>query len=172
LRSRAIRNRLTAEGSRAVRSVSENCLDPRYAAIVLDRRPKLLVDRPHRRAGRRFAVPDARQTEEIARKLGAARVQDEGPSHSEDSAEKASLEHDVVPWGGLTGFGRRRRRRVRARPVVPSEHEGRKVDFVGKLEEALQSGCPGIERRRPGLDVRDVFETARERLEQLRLLSR
>jgi CPA2 family monovalent cation:H+ antiporter-2 len=40
-----------------------------------------------------------------------------------------------------------------------------------KLDEALQCGRPRIERCRPGLYVRDVFETTRQRLHQLLLLS-
>jgi hypothetical protein len=122
-----------------------------------------LVDRSDLRGSRGFAVSDGRKTEEIARKLGAARVEDEGSSHSEGSAEKAGLENDVVPRGSLTGLGGRGfRRRARARPVIPSEHQSGKIHFVGEFEEALQSGRPRIEGCRPRLDVRDVLQTACE----------
>src|SRR5207244_4429692 len=36
----------------------------------------------------------------------------------------------------------------------------------------VEGGPPGVERRRPRLDVGDVLETARDRLDQLRLLAR
>ena len=52
-----------------------------------------------------------------------------------------------------------------------SEHERGEVDFMRKLDEALQCGGPRIEGCRPGIDVRDVFETTRQRLQQLLLLS-
>ena len=40
-----------------------------------------------------------------------------------------------------------------------------------ELEEALQCGGPWIEGCRPWLYVRDIFETAGQRLQQLLLLS-
>ena len=52
---------------------------------------------------RRFAVPYAREAEEIARKLRAARMEDEGSAHSEDSTEKAGFEDDIVSRRSLTG---------------------------------------------------------------------
>ena len=42
---------------------------------------------------------------------------------------------------------------------------------MGKLEETLQRGGPWIEGCRPRVYVRDVFETAGQCLQQLRLLS-
>jgi hypothetical protein len=51
------------------------------------------------------------------------------------------------------------------------EHERREIDLTRELQEPLQCGGPGIEGRRPRFDMRDLFETARERLQQLRLLS-
>ena len=98
-------------------------------------------------------------------------MEDEGSAHSEDSAEKAGFEDDIVSRRSLTGLGRRDAGGLCARPVVLSEHERGEVDFVRKLEEALQRGGPGIEGCRPGLHVRDVFETACQRLQQLLLLS-
>src|SRR5687767_5794070 len=41
-----------------------------------------------------------------------------------------------------------------------------------QLDQAVQRGGPGIEGCRPGIHVRHVLETARQRLEQLRLLAR
>ena len=122
--------------------------------------------------GRRFAVPYAREAEEIARKLRAARMEDEGSAHAEDSAEKAGLEDDIVSRRSLTGSRGGGCGRAVGRPVVLSEHERGEVDFMRKLEEAFQRGGPRIEGCRPGFDVRDVFETARQRLQQLLLLSR
>jgi len=98
-------------------------------------------------------------------------VQNENSAHSEDSAEKARLEDDIISRGCLTGRGRRRFGRGVRRPVVLSEHECREIDFARQIEEAFQRGGPGIEGCRPGFDVRDVFKAARQCLQQLRLLS-
>ena len=87
-------------------------------------------------------------------------MQDEGSAHSEDAAEKPRLEDDVVARRCLTRRRLRRCRRAVRRPVVLSEHECREVHFTCQLEETLEGGGPGIERRRPGLYVRDGFETA------------
>ena len=99
-------------------------------------------------------------------------MEDEGSAHSEDSTEEAGFEDDVVSRRSLTGFRGSGCGRAGGRPVVPGEHERGEVDFMRELEEAVQRGGPGIEGRRPGLDVRDVFETAGQRLQQLLLLSR
>jgi len=40
-----------------------------------------------------------------------------------------------------------------------------------KLDEAVQRGGPRMEGCRPGIYVRDGFETACQRLQELRLLS-
>ena len=98
-------------------------------------------------------------------------MEDEGSAHSEDATEKTGFEDDIVSRRSLTGSRGRGCGRADCRPVVPSEHERGEVDFMRKLEEALQCGGPGIERCRPGLYVRDVFETTRQRLQQLLLLS-
>jgi hypothetical protein len=71
----------------------------------------------------------------------------------------------------LTGVGRGQCLRALSRPVVLSEHERREVDFACQFKEALQCGRPRIEGCHPGLDVRDVLQTARECLKQLGLLS-
>jgi hypothetical protein len=42
---------------------------------------------------------------------------------------------------------------------------------MGELEEAFQCGCPRIEGSGPRFNVRDIFKTARERLQQFLLLS-
>ena len=145
-----------------MRSVREYCHHrPSMRATrpkSLDRLPKLLVDRSHLRRGRRFAVSYAREAEEIAWKLSAVRMEDKGSAHSEGSAEKAGFEDDVVSRRSLGGFGRRRCRWTRARPVVPSEHKSSEVDFMSKFEEPLQCGCPGIEGCRPGFYVRACLQ--------------
>jgi hypothetical protein len=51
------------------------------------------------------------------------------------------------------------------RPVVPREYERREVDFMRKLDQAPERGRPGIERCRPGIDVRDVLESACQRFQ-------
>jgi len=43
---------------------------------------------------------------------------------------------------------------------------------VGELDEPVERGTPWVERGQPGLDVGDVLESARYRLEQLGLLAR
>jgi hypothetical protein len=98
-------------------------------------------------------------------------VQDEGSAHSENSAEKSRFEDDIVSRGSLTGT-RGGCGRAGCRPVILCEYERGEVDFMRKLDEALQCGRPRIERCRPGIHVRDVTETACERLQQLLLLSR
>src|SRR5262245_38842932 len=86
-RSRAIRSRLTAEGSFGPRSVREklppHTLDADEAALVLDRLAKLLVDDSHLRSGRRFVVPDTSKAEEIARKFRLLGMEYEGSVHFE-----------------------------------------------------------------------------------------
>src|SRR5262245_31789476 len=133
------------------------------AARILDRLAKFLVDHSHLRSGRRFAVPYAGEAEEIAWKLRAARMQDKGSAHSEGSAEKTGFEDHIISRRSLSGLGRRRCGRTGARPVVPSEHKSGEVDFLSKLEQAFQCGCPRIEGCRPGFHVRDILKTARQR---------
>jgi hypothetical protein len=115
-------------------------LDASDSALVLDRLPKLLVDYSYLGRGRRFAVPYAREAEEIARKLRAARMEDEGSAHSEGSTEKAGFEDDIVSRRSLTGCRGRGCGRAGGRPVVPSERERREVNFMRELKEAAQSG--------------------------------
>ena len=98
-------------------------------------------------------------------------MDDEGSAHSEGSTEQAGFEDDIVSRRSLTGSRGRRCGRAGGRPVVPSKHERGEVDFMHKLEEAFQCGGPRIEGCRPGIYVRDVFETACQRLQQLLLLS-
>src|SRR5215471_3114033 len=97
-------------------------LDAGDAARILDRLAKLLVDYPHLRSSRRFAIPYAGEAKEIAWKLRAARMEDKGSAHSEDSAEKTSFEDHIVSRRSLSGLWRRRCRRACTGPVVPSEH--------------------------------------------------
>src|SRR6266550_4011479 len=46
------------------------------------------------------------------------------------------------------------------------------ADLLGELDEPVEGGPPRVERGHPGLDVGDVLEPARDRLEQFRLLAR
>src|SRR3990172_6143629 len=91
------------------------------AALALDRLPKLLVDDFYLGRGRSFAVAYAGKPEEIARKLRAARMEDEGSVHSEGSTEKASFEDDIVSRRSLTGSRGWGCGRVGRRPVVTGE---------------------------------------------------
>ena len=122
-------------------------------------------------SGRRVGVTYAREPEEIARQLGAARMEDEGSAHSENSTEKTGFEDDIVPRRSLTGSRSIGCGRAGGRPVVLGEHEHREVDFVRELDEALQGRGPGIERGRPRFHVRDVLEAACQRAQQLLLFS-
>src|SRR5215467_4125861 len=146
-------------------------LNAAQAAFVLDRLPQLLVDGLELTGRSRIVVKYARETKEVAWKLRATGVQDEGAAHSEDTAEEPSFEDYVVSRRRLTGFrGIGWRWAVRG-PVILTEYESRKVDFARKLEEPLQCGDPGIERRRPGLYPRDVSEPTSQPLQDLVLLS-
>jgi hypothetical protein len=49
------------------------------------------------------------------------------------------------------------------------EHERREIDLTRELHEPLKCSGPRIEGSRPRFYVRDVLETARERLHELRL---
>src|SRR5688572_1647651 len=98
-------------------------------------------------------------------------MEDERPAHSEGCTEETGLEDDVVSRRRLAGSLRIGCGRTDGCPVVAREHERREVDFTRQLQEPLQCGGPGIEGRRPRFYVRDVFETACERLQQLCLLS-
>ena len=98
-------------------------------------------------------------------------MEDEGSAHSEDSTEKAGFEDDIVPGRSLTGVRGRGFGQAGCRPVVLSEYERREIDFMRKLEEAGQCGSPWIEGCRPGIYVRDVLETACQRLHKLLLHS-
>ena len=138
---------------------------------ALDRVPKLLIDDCYIGSGQRFVVAHAGEAEEIAWKLRAVRLEDEGAAHSEHSTEKPRFEDDIVSWRSLAGFGNGRWRKARARPVVPSKHESRKVHLMGELEEAFQCGSPRIEGCCPRFNVCDIFKTACQRLQQFLLLS-
>jgi hypothetical protein len=98
-------------------------------------------------------------------------MKDEGSAHSKDATEKTGFEDDIVSRRSLTGSRGSGCGLAGRGPVVHSECERGEVDFMRKLDEALQCGRPRIERCRPGLYVGDVFETTRQRLEQLLLLS-
>ncbi len=108
-RSRAIRRRLTADGSRWLRSVRENC---HHRPSMRARRPSFSIAFRSfwlmaRTCAAAVAVPvaDAREAEEIGRQLRALGVEDEGPAHPENAAEETGLEDDVVPRRSLTGAG-------------------------------------------------------------------
>src|SRR5207245_2824060 len=132
------------------------------AALVLDRFPKLLIDDSHLGSGRRLPVPYAREAKEIAGKLCATRMEDEGSAHSEDDRTNRPRRPRCLAEkrGQIRGIGCGW---AVGRPVV--------IDLMHELDEPLQCGGPRIERGGPGFYVRDVFETARQRLQQLRLLS-
>jgi hypothetical protein len=94
-------------------------------------------------------------------------VEDERAPDAERTAEQPGLEHDVVARRRLARLGR-----IRRGPVVLGEHERRKIDLLGELDESVERGSPGVECGRPRLDVGDVLEPARDCLEQFGLLAR
>jgi hypothetical protein len=51
------------------------------------------------------------------------------------------------------------------------EHERREVDLLGQLDEPVERRHAGVEDGRPRLDLRDLRQPARQRLDQLRLLA-
>src|SRR2546423_8592861 len=141
-------------------------LDRSAASLRLDRLAELLVDRANlRRAGGRV-VADGGQPEQVARQLRTVRVEDERAAQAERAAEQPGLKHDVVARRRLAGLG------IRRGPVVLGEHKRREIDLLGELDQSVEGGPPRVERGRPGLDVGDVLEPARDRLEQFRLLAR
>ena len=125
--------------------VPPQAFDTCEAALVFDRLPKRLIDDSHLGRGRCFAEQYAREPEEIARELRAARMQDEGSAHPEDSSEKAGFEDDIVSRRSLTGSRGRGCGEAGCRPVVPGECERGEVDFMRKLEETDQCSGSGIE---------------------------
>ena len=142
-------------------------LDQSAATLGLDRVAELLVDRANLRRSCGRVVADGGQPEQVARQLRTLRVQDERAADAERAAEESGLEHHVVARRRLAGLGR-----IRRCPVVLGEHECGEVDLLGELDKPVEGGPPRVERGRPGLDVGDVLEPARDRLEQFGLLAR
>ena len=166
-----MRRRLTADGSPSLRLVSESChhspsTGPRRPSLSIALRSFWLIARTSAGAGGRV-VAHGGQPEQVARQLRTVRVEDEGAPHAERAAEQPGLEHHVVTRRRLAGLGR-----IRRRPVVLGEHERGEIDLLGELDEPIERGPPRVERGRPGLDVDDVLEPARDRLEQFGLLAR
>src|SRR5207247_123422 len=126
-----------------------------------------LVDRANLRWAGGRVVADGGQPEQVARQLRTVRVEDERAPDAERAAEQPGLEHHVVARRRLAGLGR-----IRRGPVVLGEHERGEIDLLGELDEPVEGGPPRVERGRPGLDVGDVLEPARDPLEQFGLLAR
>ena len=120
-------------------------LDAGCAPLVLDRLPKLLIDDSHLGSGGRVAVAYARETEEIAWKLCAARMKDECSAHSEGCTEETGFEDHVVSRRRLAGCRVIGCGWAIGRPVVVREHERREIDLTRQLEEPLQCRGPRIE---------------------------
>ena len=132
--------------ARCVRS-SENC---HHRPSMRATRPSLSIalrsfwtDDSHL-GGCRFAVAHAREAEEIARKLRAVRLQNEGPAHAKGSAEKTGLEDDVVSRRSLTGSLGVRCGRAVGRPVVAREHEVAKSTSCASSRSRSSVVVPGL----------------------------
>src|SRR6185437_6571825 len=94
-------------------------------------------------------------------------VEDERAPDAQRTAEQPGLEHHVVARRRLARLGR-----IRRGPVVPSEHKRGEIDFLRELDEPVEGGPTRVEGGRPRLDVGDVLEATRDRLEQLGLAAR
>src|ERR1051326_1284583 len=151
------------------RKLPPQTLDASDPSLALDRLPKLLIHQPHLRRGD-VPVTHGRETEEIRRQLRAIRMKDERAVHPQHTAEQTGFENDIVPGRSLPGFRSVRHLRGTRRPIILSEHECREADLLRELQKPLQRGRSGIERARPRLDLRNVFETPRDGLQQLLLL--
>ena len=90
--------------------------------------------------------------------------------HANDTKLPSDLLGLTCVWYGATTPAEVRVVNQKLRKAI--ENEGREVDLMRELEEPLQCGGPRIERSGPGFYPRDVFKTARQRLQQLLLLSR
>src|SRR5262249_47185283 len=78
--------------------------DTGNATLVLDRIPELLADGLYLGRGGRFAVPYAREAEQIGWKLRAPRMENEGSAPSKGYAEKAGFEDDIISRRSLIGL--------------------------------------------------------------------
>src|SRR5262245_40757936 len=167
--SRAIRSRLTAEGSFGPRSVRENC---HQIPSMRTRRPSFSI------ALRSFslmtlicaavAASSYRTQVRPRRSLGSFACL--AWSMKVRCTEKAGFKHDIVSRRGLTGFRFRRCAWARGRPVVPREHERGEIDFMRKLDEARERDGPRSEGRRPGIDMANILKAARQRRAVRRLI--
>jgi hypothetical protein len=95
-------------------------------------------------------------------------MEDKCSAQSESSTEETGFEDNVVSRRGLAG------RAIGCgcaigRPVVVREHERCEIDLTRQLKESLKRGGARIEGSRPRFYVRDIFETVRERLHQVRV---
>src|SRR5262245_58565819 len=97
-------------------------------------------------------------------------MEDKCSAQSEGSTEETSFEDHVVSRRSLAGSRAIGCGCAIGRPVVVREHERREIDLTRQLEETLQRGGARIKGSRPRFYVRDIFETARERLHHLRVL--
>src|SRR6516165_576300 len=91
-------------------------------------------------------------------------------AQSEGSTEETGFEDHVVSRRGLTGARAIGSGCAISRPVVVREHERREIDLTGQFKEPLQRDGARSEGSRPRFYVRNIFETARERFYQRRLL--
>src|SRR3954454_16752879 len=94
-------------------------------------------------------------------------MKDERTPDTERAAEQTGLEHHVVARRRLAGL-----RPIRRGPIVLGKHERSEIDFPRELDETVEGRPPWIDRARPGLDVGDVLEAARDRMEKFCLLAR
>src|SRR5437899_8665208 len=166
-----MRRRLTADGSSSLRTVSESChhspsTGPRRPSLSIALRSFWLIVRtsvgPVAGSYRREVSPSRSlgSFEPCAWRMNVRRMPS-APPNSPASNTTLSRGDAWLDWG-----------RICCGPVVLGEHERGEIDLLGELDEPVEGGPPRVERGRPGFDVGDVLEPARDRLEQFGLLAR
>jgi hypothetical protein len=172
-RSREIFRRLTAEGSRAVRSVRENC----------HHRPSIRATRPSFSiAFRSFWLTTLSSAGVVASYRTHVR-----PRRSLGSFEPLAWRMRFGAFRALRRTGRLRkphylaekpdRAPAEATPggcclsSRPERTRTPRSRLHGQARRVVPAWCPGIEGGRPGFYMGDVFEAACQRLEQLLLFS-
>ena len=141
-------------------------LDRAAATLGLDRPAERLVDRANlRRAGGRVGGPRVSPSRSLG-SFGTVRVEDERAPHAERRTARPRTPRCRAAKPGRSGTRPSRSSR-------PGRTRARRSRLPGRVfDEPVQGRPPRVERGRPGLDVGDVLEPARDRLEQSGLLAR
>src|SRR6266513_1615780 len=159
-----MRRRLTADGSSSLRRVSESChhspsTGPRRPSVSIALRSFWLIARTSAgpvAGSLRTEVSPSRSLgsfEPFAWRMNVRRMPSAPPN---SPASNTTLSRgDAWPDASVVG-----------------QHERREIDLLGELDEPVEGRPPRVERGRPGLDVGDLLEPARDCLKQFGLLAR